>query len=87
MTAIGEYWLRYGYQVNKFGRMPASLMVMENFTYWKLRETYITSSSCPETFKQAIRGIFEKGVTVWAEPSDIGNIDIGDNSPLEGVFL
>jgi len=38
-------------------------------------------------FKQAIRGIFEKGVTVWANPADIGTIDIGDNAPLEGVIL
>jgi len=87
MNAIGEYWLRYGYQVNRFGRMPSSFMVCEKFTYWKLRETYITSSRCPETFKQALRGIFEKGVTVWKNPADIGNIDNADNTPLTGITL
>lgn len=86
-AAIGEYWLRYGYAVNRFGRMPASFRVMQKFTYWKLRETYITSSACPESFKQAIRGIFEKGVTVWSDPNDIGWIDIADNEPLDGVVL
>lgn len=85
MNAIGDYWLRYGYAINRFGKMPASLMVMEKFTYWKLKETYITAASCPEAFKQAIRGIFEKGVTVWKNPMDIGSIDIADNDPLEGV--
>lgn len=87
MNAIGEYWLRYGYAVNRFGRMPESFMVCEKFTYWKLKETYVTSSSCPESFKQVIRGIFEKGVTVWANPNDIGRIDIADNTPLAGVTI
>ena len=87
MHAIGEYWLRYGYKVNRFGRMPDSFMVCEKFTYWKLRETYITSSECPESFKQTLRGIFEKGVTVWSDPSYIGNTDIADNQPFVGVRL
>jgi hypothetical protein len=87
MASIGEYWLRYGYKVNRFGRLPESFMVCEKFTYWKLKETYITASNCPETFKQTLRGIFEKGVTVWKNPSDIGNIDIADNAPLAGVTL
>lgn len=85
MRTIGEYWLRYGYTINSFIQIPASLMVCEKFTYWRLKETYITGWSCPESFKQAIRGIFEKGVTVWANPSDIGTIDIADNAPLPGV--
>lgn len=85
--AIGEFWLRYGYAINRFGVMPSNFKVMEKFTYWKLRETYITSAQCPETYKQAIRGIFEKGVTVWTTPGDIGNIDIADNDPLDGVTL
>lgn len=87
MTMIGEYWLRYGYAVQRFGVMPSSLQVMTKFTYWKLKETYITSSTCPEMYKQTLRGIFEKGVTVWANPADIGTIDIGTNQPLAGVTL
>jgi len=85
MNSIGEYWLRYGYAINRFGTMPESLMVMEKFTYWKLKETYITEANCPEAYKQAIRGIFEKGVTVWKNPLDIGTIDLADNEPLEGI--
>lgn len=87
MVSVAEYWLRYGYAINRFGKMPESLMVMSNFTYWKLKETYITSASCPEPIKQAIRGIFEKGVTVWVNPNAIGNIDIGENTPRAGVTL
>lgn len=87
MSMIGEYWLRYGYAVNRFGNLPASLKVMNKFTYWKLKETYIVSAQCPETYKQTIRGIFEKGVTVWSNPSDIGTIDMSTNTPLAGISL
>lgn len=87
MALVGEYWLRYGYAINRFGRLPSSLKCMSKFTYWKLKETYITSSLCPEVYKQTIRGIFEKGVTVWSDPNDIGNIDLATNTPLAGIFL
>lgn len=87
MGMIGEYWLRYGYAVNRFGTVPSSLKVMDKFTYWKLKETYITSAQCPESYKQTIRGIFEKGVTVWSNPSDIGTIDMASNTPLSGITL
>lgn len=87
MRNIGEYWLRYGYAVNVFSTLPDSLHCMSRFTYWKLRETYVRASHMPETFKQTVRGIFEKGVTVWQSPNDIGVVDIGDNRPLAGINL
>jgi hypothetical protein len=87
IAVIGEYWLRYGYAVRRFGSIPVSLMTMTKFTYWKLQETYIIGGPMPESFKQAIRGIFEKGVTVWASPADIGNIDLADNEPIGGITL
>lgn len=86
-NAIASYWWRYGYAVNRFGRMPDDLQVMTNFTYWKLKETYISTATVPEAYKIAIRGIFEKGVTVWRDANNIGNIDIWDNDPIPGVTL
>ena len=64
--------------------MPKKLGVMSKFTYWKLKETYIAQGDMPESAKQIIRGIFEKGVTVWNTPEDINNVDYGDNKPLSG---
>jgi len=87
IRTLGDYWLRYGYSVRKFGSVPNSLMAMSKFTYWKLQETYITSANMPEGFKQIIRGIFEKGVTVWASPDYIGNTDLADNAPIGGLTL
>lgn len=87
INSIGEYWLRYGYAVNRFSAIPQNLMVMEKFTYWKLKETYILTAPMAETHKQTLRGILEKGVTAWADPDDIGVIDLADNKPLEGIKL
>lgn len=82
---IGEYWLRYGYAVRQFMTPPKDLQCMSNFTYWKMAETYLTCASADEGAKDVIRGIFEKGVTVWANPDNIGRIDIANNAPLPGV--
>jgi len=60
-------------------------MAMTKFTYWKMSESYIKAAPMPESYKQVIRGIFEKGVTVWATPADIGNIDISDNAIIPGI--
>jgi len=86
IRVVGEYWLRYGYPVRQFAQI-SNLRVMTKFSYWKLSETYIISGMMPEFFKQTIRGIFEKGVTVWTDPTFIGNTDIGDNEPMEGITL
>lgn len=87
MSMIGDYWLRYGYAVNRWHDMNWGLKCMTKFTYWKLRETYITIGICPETYKATIRGIMEKGVTVWNAPEDIGRIDLSDNDPIGGMFI
>lgn len=85
IKVIGEYWLRYGYAIRTFVTPPSTLMCMSKFTYWKMLESYLINTDIPENFKQSIRGIFEKGVTVWANPNDIGVIDIADNTALEGI--
>lgn len=87
ISIIGEYWLRYGYAVRRPSMLPPTLQVMSKFTYWKLVETYIRAAPIPEAFKQIIRGIFEKGVTVWNDPDDIGVIDWADNEILPGITL
>ena len=88
MRMIGDYWLRYGYAVNRFTVPPKNMKCMSKFTYWKLRESYISTGNVPETYRQSIRGIFEKGVTVWSNPDDM-KLDFGDldNSPLNGIKL
>ena len=83
----GEYWLRYGYQIQRFMQIPPSLMVMTKFTYWKMKETYIKTAPMPETIKQGIRGMFEKGITLWNDPDEMGMIDPAVNKPVKGFKI
>lgn len=85
MQSIGEVWLRYGYYVQRFMKLPENLMAMSNFTYWKLHELYVRSSTCPEEYRLTVKGIFESGVTVWTDPDKIGVTDYADNTPLAGI--
>lgn len=85
MANIGEYFLRYGYSVQRFVNPPQDLQVMSRATYWKMSETFISSSKCPEPYRMTIRGIFEKGVTVYKNPDDIGVMDFADQTPLSGI--
>lgn len=85
MSIIGEYWLRYGYQVHAWTTLRSDLMVMSKFSYWKTQETNVFANGCPEEYRMTIRGILEKGVTVWNDPDDIGRIDPATNVPLEGI--
>lgn len=84
MTAIGEYWLRYGYFVQRFITPPASLECMTKFTYWQMQEAYIRGA-LPEEYRLTIKGLFERGVTVWDKPEYIGVTDWADNEPLPGI--
>ena len=52
-----------------------------------MRETYISYGPVPENYQQTIRGIFEKGVTVWKNPADIATLDLANNDPKAGIAL
>lgn len=82
IRSIGELWLRFGYAINSFMKPPRDLHCMSRFTYWLMSNTYIVKGRMPEMHKNAIRGIFERGVTVWKNPNDIGTIDPADNNPI-----
>ena len=89
MRTVCDFWARYGYKIQRFynfgnAKMPA-LKVMNHFSYWKVSETYITCAKANEAEKDAIRGVLEKGVTVWGNPSEIGNIAPVANAPLYNI--
>lgn len=86
MHIIGEYWLRYGYAVREFMQVPENLSCMEHFTYWKMLETSVECALADETSKETIRGIFEKGVTVWRSADEITTWDLSDNDPILGDY-
>lgn len=86
LRRVADIFMRYGY---KYGRMVnlaqqgfTAFKCMDHFSYWKTQETYLTCARANEWEKTAIRGIFEKGVTVWGNPDEIGTIDIKTNRPI-----
>jgi hypothetical protein len=88
IAVTGEYWMRFGYPVRRTVRIPNDLRVMSHFSYWRVTEVYLKTAGMPEGFRQALRGIMEKGVTVWTNPEDItGMIDPAVNKPLPGIVL
>lgn len=84
IAQLGDYFMRYGYYVNRFLIPPADLKCMSKFTYWQMQEA-VVYGALPEEFRQTVRGIFETGCTVWSSPDDIGRIDYADNEPVKGV--
>lgn len=89
MRTVCDFWARYGYKIQRFynfgnAKMPA-LKIMNHFSYWKVSETYITCAKANEAEKDAIRGVLEKGVTVWGDPDSIGNISPVVNAPLYNI--
>lgn len=83
---VGNYFLRYGYAIRQYLVPQKDFMCMEKYTYWKMLDTSIICSTADEGVKNAIRGIFEKGVTVWRNPNDIGRTYGADNAPVEGIY-
>lgn len=89
MRTVCDFWARYGYKIQRFynfgGAKMTALKIMNHFSYWKVSETYITCAKANEAEKDAIRGVLEKGVTVWGKPSEIGNIAPAVNTPLYNI--
>lgn len=89
MRTVCDFWARYGYKIQRFYNFRSAKMtalkVMNHFSYWKVSETYITCAKANEAEKDAIRGVLEKGVTVWGNPSEIGNIAPVANAPLYNI--
>lgn len=89
MRTVCDFWARYGYKIQRFYNFGnanmTALKIMDHFSYWKVSETYITCAKANEAEKDAIRGVLEKGVTVWGNPSEIGNIAPVVNAPLYNI--
>lgn len=85
----GDMWSYFGYAVNRvMQRLPKRLQCMKRFSYWKCLDVRIATAACPQFFVETLRGILEKGVTVWHDPLKPGEY-IDDvaiaNEPIEWI--
>ena len=85
--SIADYWNRYGYVINEYMALGTvkGLKVMSKLSYWRCQDCTVTGE-IGEPYRMALKGILEKGVTVYGDPDDIeGGIDVlDDNEPLAG---
>lgn len=75
----GDQMLRYGYAYEGAWN-PTTFNIMRHYTYWQCSELWLDSDTdILNSGKRHIRDLFQNGVTVWRNPSDIGRTGIYDN--------
>lgn len=82
-NSIADYWARFGYAINEYMVIGDNFNLMEHFTYWMCEDVVVRNAAgnMSEGNRMTIKGLFEKGVTVYSDPEDIeGGIDILDNN-------
>lgn len=81
LQMTGSMFARYGYMLNQvWNVMESGLNLMRHFTYWKAGDIWLVNSEGGNAVQnETLRSIFRNGVTVWANPDDLGGVSIYDN--------
>ena len=79
IEAAGDYMLRYGYALDRYWEFDGNWNIGKHFTYWKLRDFWVTNLNVPDMYMDKIRFFLFGGVTIWRNPEDIGRVDIYEN--------
>ena len=84
--AVADYFRRYGYSVRRYLTVGTvrHMLCMTKFAYWRLVDATIVCGAANESERETMRGIAEKGVTLWDAPESIGHTDATDNAPRSG---
>lgn len=78
IAAAGDWMLRYGIASNKLYNRPA-LTPCRHFTYWRAADIWTICPLAQNEQLQTIRDIFKSGVTIWAQPEEVGGDFTHDN--------
>lgn len=78
IAAAGDYMLRYGIASNKLYNKP-SLTPCKHFTYWQTADIWTLCPLAQNEQLQAIKNIFNSGVTIWNRPEEVGGDFVHDN--------
>lgn len=79
--AVGDWFARYGYALNQVWPLELTgLCPMNHFCYWKTRDIWVDDRNSSNNAAQDIfTTIFNRGVTVWKDPDEVGRVSIYDN--------
>lgn len=79
IAAAGDEFLRYGYRLDMQWHFDGNWNVGKYFTYWKLRDFWVTNLNVPDMYMDKLRFFLYGGVTVWRDPADIGRRTVYEN--------
>lgn len=79
IRAAGDEFLRYGYMLDMQWPFNGNWNVGRYFTYWKLKDFWVSNLNVPDMYMDKIRFFLFGGVTIWRDPADIGNRSIYEN--------
>ena len=79
ISCAGDEMLRYGYMLDRQWPFNGNWNVGKYFTYWKLKDFWVSNLNVPDMYMDKIRFFLFGGVTVWRNPDDIGKRSIYDN--------
>lgn len=79
ISSAGDEFLRYGYMFDKQWKFNGNWNVGKYFTYWKLKDFWVTDLNIPDMYMDKLRFFLFGGVTIWRKPEYIGKIDIYEN--------
>lgn len=74
IVRAGQFFRRFGMRCHRYVTVPDRLNVCTYYSYYRFGEIYITCASANENEKDAIRGIFTQGTTVWDSPASMGKV-------------
>lgn len=75
IASAGDEFVRYGYMFEKFWEFNGNWNIGKYFTYWKLKDFWVSNLNVPDMYMDKIRFFLFGGVTVWRKPEFIGKID------------
>ena len=79
ISSAGDEFLRYGYMLDKQWDFNGNWNIGKYFTYWKLKDFWVSNLNVPDMYMDKIRFFLFGGVTVWRDPAYIGKVSVYDN--------
>ena len=79
VASAGDEFLRYGYMLDRYWNFDGNWNIGPYFTYWKLRDFWVTNLNVPDMYMDKLRFFLFGGVTIWRKPEYIGRVSIYDN--------
>lgn len=79
ISCAGDEFARYGYMFEKQWNFNGDWNIGKYFTYWKLKDFWVSNLNVPDLYMDRLRFFLFGGVTIWRKPEYIGKINIYDN--------